>query len=90
VQLCCEEDFAVTQEELDEVRRLLVAFEDAATWCQQIAELVRDFILRHAPGNTPESSSVLHQIQEMLRHLEADRRAVGMIRTRIGLPPTAA
>jgi hypothetical protein len=83
----------VTSDELDEVRKIVVAFEDAATWCEQLAELARESVrgLQRQPdarnGDLPQR---LNEISRMLQHLEADRHAVLAVRKRIGLPPPSS
>jgi hypothetical protein len=82
----------VTDQELDDVRRLLVAFEDAATWCQQMAEMSRDTISALQQRRLPSPEELTRQsdwMVEMLRYLDADRLAVNRIRARVGLAPAS-
>jgi hypothetical protein len=83
------EETALTDEELDEFRRLLVAFEDTAVWCEQLAERARGLIEGVQQKRPPTQESLadhLRQIAETLRYVEDERRLVGTIRARIGLP----
>jgi hypothetical protein len=79
----------MTDDELDDVRKLVVAFEDAATWCEGLASLSVELLLsiqqqRSLPGRRLSEGE--NQIARTLRHLEADRRAVRTLRDRLGLP----
>jgi hypothetical protein len=79
----------VTDEELDEVRRLIVAFENAATWCEQLAALARDSIDALRQKKEVSVGTLAGQIADIDRHLQyldVNRRAVSRIRTRVGLP----
>jgi hypothetical protein len=82
----------MTNDERDEVRRILVAFEDAGIWCEQLAEreqqLIRSIQQNRIPSG-PDLSAELTQIAETLRHLQDDRHAVEVIRKRIGLAPVS-
>ncbi len=78
----------MTNDERDEVRRILVAFEDAGIWCEQLAEreqqLIRSIQQNRIPSG-PDLSAELDQIAETLRHLKDDQRSVSLVRNRIGL-----
>ena len=78
----------MTNDERDEVRRILVAFEDAGIWCEQLAEreqqLIRSIQQNRIPSG-PDLSAELDQIAETLRHLRDDQKSVSLVRNRIGL-----
>ena len=79
----------MTTDELDDVRKIVVAFEDAATWCEELAERVKELILsiqqnRHLSAD--QLSEQGNEIAETLRHLAADRRELEIIRRRVGIP----
>lgn len=78
----------MTNDERDEVRRILVAFEDAGIWCEQLAEreqqLIRSIQQNRIPSG-PDLSAELDQIAETMRHLKDDQRSVSQVRKRIGL-----
>ena len=78
----------MTDDERDEVRRILVAFEDAGVWCEQLAEreqqLIRSIQQNRIPSG-PDLAAELDQIAETLRHLRDDQRSVSVVRKRIGL-----
>ena len=78
----------MTNDERDEVRRILVAFEDAGIWCEQLAEreqqLIRSIQQNRIPSG-PDLATELDQIAETLRHLRDDQRSVSVVRKRIGL-----
>ncbi len=74
----------MTDDELDEVRRILVAFEDASTWCRELAE-----VATRAPGGETrpgrESDRTRSSIADILRQLDSHHQQVVRIRKRIGL-----
>ena len=79
----------MTNEELDEFRRLLVAFEDVAAWCEQLLERAGEFIEGARQGHVPDAAGIseyLHHIDDTRRYLEDERRMVASIRARVGLP----
>ena len=79
----------MTDAEMNEVRRILLAFEDAATWCEQLAEMVMRGLPAEQPHDDPSGAGATRRakVAEILKRLQADRSAVGWVRTRIGLPP---
>lgn len=80
----------MTNEELDEVRRLMVAYDDLETWCLNLTELSRR-LLRGCRGDErveePAAASIAAEVDQTVRYLESNRLAVDKIRTRIGLLP---
>jgi hypothetical protein len=71
-----------------DLRMVLVAFEDAATWCEMLADLT-DQCIATARGGRPISDADLHraatQAAEARRYLRANRQEVDRIRERVGL-----
>lgn len=77
----------MTTDELDDCRRILVAFEDAATWCEELAGIAQRALESQDPPSAAGASADLRQIADTLRFLREDRDAVAVVRRRIGLPP---
>ena len=80
----------MTDHELDDVRRIVVAFEDAASWCEQLSELALESILalqRRERLTDDRLSEGLTQLSQLRLHLDVNRREVASIRSRIGIPP---
>jgi hypothetical protein len=78
----------MTDDERDEFRRLLVAFEDAATWCEQLTSLTRELIGAMQHKRSIAQARLLEELERVegtLRHLEADRREVDALRRRVGV-----
>jgi hypothetical protein len=69
-------------------RMLLVAFQDATTWCESLADIAEEFI-RATVAQTRVSDDVLQraisQVNETRRFLEADQQEVQRIKERVGL-----
>ena len=67
----------------------LVAFEDAATWCETLADLTDEWI-GTARERKPASAALLQraveQVAETRRYLESNRREMTRLRARVGLP----
>lgn len=72
-----------------DLRMVLVAFEDAATWCESLADLA-DRIVRTAQAGEPLSTLDLEaaasSVDETRRYLESNRAAVRRVTRRLGLP----
>jgi hypothetical protein len=81
----------MTDDEQREIRKLLLAFEDASTWCEGLMARVRQFAgMMRADQGGPEAeiTRALVEADEVERHLRADREEVLRIRGRLGLPPS--
>jgi hypothetical protein len=67
---------------------VLVAFQDAATWCDTLADLIDEWI-RAAQAGRPVAAAALQeaagQVAETRRYLESNRQEVQRIQQRIGL-----
>lgn len=71
-----------------DVRMILVAFEDAVTWCETLADLTDGWIeaARRGEPITAEALEVaVRQVAETRRFLQADRSEVRRISERDGL-----
>ena len=71
-----------------DLRMVLVAFEDAVTWCQTIADLADKLIEsaaagRRLPDDVLEAAKA--QLVETRRYLQANQGEVQRIRNRVGL-----
>ena len=72
-----------------DLRMVIVAFEDAVTWCQTLADLADKLIESAATGRTlpaEDLASARAQIAETRRFVEANEGEVARIRHRAGLP----
>jgi hypothetical protein len=80
----------VLDQERDQVRQILVAYLDAATWCGELAEISERLIgnarTRHEPS-ADQLSQYTRTISEIRRHLESNTAAVERIRSSFGLSP---
>jgi N-acetylglucosamine kinase-like BadF-type ATPase len=71
-----------------DVRMILVAFEDATTWCETLADLTDDWIetaRRGEPITAEALENAVKQVAETRRFLQADRSEVRRIIKRDGL-----
>jgi hypothetical protein len=71
-----------------DLRMVLVAFEDAATWCETLADLTDEWIGASRAGKPLPAAVVQRaagQVAETRRYLESNRREVGRIKQRAGL-----
>jgi hypothetical protein len=70
-----------------DLRMVLVAFEDAATWCETLADLTDEWIGAARTGKPPAAlvQRAVGQVAETRRYLESNRREVGRIKQRAGL-----
>jgi N-acetylglucosamine kinase-like BadF-type ATPase len=71
-----------------EVRMILVAFEDAATWCETLADLTDGWIETAQRGEpiAPEAlQAAMKQVADTRRFLQADCSEVRRICARAGL-----
>lgn len=71
-----------------DLRMLLVAFEDAATWCETLAGILDEWIAaarNNRPIASPEIERVIGQVAETRRFLESNRHEVERIVSRAGL-----
>ena len=71
-----------------DVRMILVAFEDACTWCETLADLTDRWIetaQRGGPITGEALQAAVKQVAETRRFLEADRSEVRRISQRDGL-----
>ena len=71
-----------------DLRMVLVAFEDAATWCETLADLTDEWIGASRTGKKMPAALVqraVGQVAETRRYLESNRREVGRIKQRAGL-----
>ena len=74
--------------EHQELRRLLVAFGDAATWCEDLAQQTRQVvgkIQRQEDVDATEIEACLGLVERTLRYLESHRQEVARLRVRVGL-----
>lgn len=72
-----------------DLRMVIVAFEDAVTWCQTLADLADKLIESAAAGRrlpTEELASAKAQLSETRRFVKANEAEVARIRHRVGLP----
>jgi uncharacterized protein YfiM (DUF2279 family) len=71
-----------------DLRMVLVAYEDAATWCEALAEVVDEWI-GAARADKPVAPAALQraarQVAETRRYLDSSRQEVRRIRQRVGL-----
>lgn len=71
-----------------DLRMVVVAFEDAVTWCATLAE-VTDKLIAAATARQPmdehELQSAVAQLAETRRFLRADQSEVQRIKERVGL-----
>jgi hypothetical protein len=71
-----------------DLRMVLVAFEDAATWCETLADLTDEWLGASRTGKRlPEEmlKRAAGQVAETRRYLESNRREIGLIKHRAGL-----
>jgi N-acetylglucosamine kinase-like BadF-type ATPase len=71
-----------------DVRMILVAFEDAVTWCETLADLTDGWIetaRRGEPSTAEALENAVKQVAETRRFLQADRSEVRRIIERDGL-----
>ena len=71
-----------------DLRMLLVAFEDAATWCETLAGVLDEWIAaarNNRPIAQPDIERVIEQVAETRRFLESNRHEVERIISRAGL-----
>jgi hypothetical protein len=69
-------------------RMVVVAFEDAMTWCQGVADLAEkliDSLTRGRPVPEPELQAAIGQLAETRRYLEANAGEVRRIKARVGI-----
>jgi hypothetical protein len=71
-----------------DLRMVVVAFEDAVTWCASLAELT-DKLITSAVTNRSlgekELQSAVEQLAETRRFLESNESAVRRIKERVGI-----
>jgi hypothetical protein len=71
-----------------DLRMVVVAFEDAVTWCASLAELT-DRLITSAVTNRSlgekELQSAVEQLAETRRFLESNENAVQRIKERVGI-----
>jgi hypothetical protein len=71
-----------------DLRMALVAFEDAATWCEVLADLT-DRYIEAARGGKPLSAAdvkgAASQVAETRRYLESNRKEMDRIKKRAGI-----
>ena len=71
-----------------DLRMVVVAFEDAVTWCASLAELT-DKLITSAVTNRSlgekELQSAVEQLAETRRFLESNESAVQRIKERVGI-----
>lgn len=71
-----------------DLRMVVVAFEDAVTWCEALAD-VADKLIASATARKPMGEGELHsavaQLAETRRYLDANRTSVQRIKERIGI-----
>jgi hypothetical protein len=71
-----------------ELRMVLVAFNDAATWCDTLADLIDEWIRTANAGQSVAPAALQHaasQVAETRRYLESNRQEVRRIEQRAGL-----
>jgi|SoiMethySBSTD1v2_1073268.scaffolds.fasta_scaffold948616_1 N-dimethylarginine dimethylaminohydrolase len=76
-----------------EFRMVLVALNDAVTWCEQAANLadqLLDVARTHRRVPQDELDAAAAQLSEMRRYLESNDVQVRRIRERAGLPASVA
>jgi hypothetical protein len=69
-------------------RMLLVAFEDATTWCESLADIAEQFIratVAQTRVSDAELERAISQVAETRRFLQADQHEVQRIKERVGL-----
>jgi hypothetical protein len=72
-----------------DVRMILVAFEDVATWCETLADLTDGWIetvRRGGPISAEALQAAVKQVADTRRFLQADRSEVRRITERAGIP----
>jgi uncharacterized protein YfiM (DUF2279 family) len=71
-----------------DLRMVLVAFEDAAGWCEALAEVVDEWI-DAARADKPVAPAALQraasQVAQTRRYLHSNRQEVQLIKQRVGL-----
>ena len=71
-----------------DLRMVVVAFEDAVTWCASLAELTDKLITSVATNRSlgeKELQSAVEQLAETRRFLESNESAVQRIKERVGI-----
>lgn len=71
-----------------DLRMVVVAFEDAVTWCSTLADVTEKLIAAattRQPLDDRELQSALAQLAETRRYLRADQSEVQRIKERAGL-----
>lgn len=71
-----------------DLRIALVAFEDAATWCEVLADLTDKYIeaaRAMRPLSAAELQRATHQVAETRRYLESNRTEMDRIKKRAGI-----
>jgi hypothetical protein len=72
-----------------DLRMTLVAFEDAATWCEELADLMDRFIRAARAGEripVADLQRAATEVGETRRYLESNRQEIRRIKERAGLP----